>query len=165
VGLVSSSGVPCFVDPGAWLVREARARGVPVVALGGASSLSTLLALSGYDWIDHPPTRAFSFVFFEPGADPAYFRAVVGRREEPVVVYLPKGGFDACLAELGPLAGGRAVTAFFDLTRPPRTGFPYANEVRTLSCAAWRRRGRRIRWDKVSDVALLVEPARKRRPS
>ncbi|MCM2305316.1 MAG: SAM-dependent methyltransferase, partial [Elusimicrobia bacterium] len=50
VALICSGGIPCFIDPGAWLVRSLRAREVPVRALAGASILSTMLSLSGMDW-------------------------------------------------------------------------------------------------------------------
>lgn len=47
VALITDCGTPGFCDPGADLVRACRAAGIRVRALPGASSLTTLLSLSG----------------------------------------------------------------------------------------------------------------------
>lgn len=47
VALITDCGTPGFCDPGADLVRACRRAGIPVRALPGASSLMTLLSLSG----------------------------------------------------------------------------------------------------------------------
>ena len=158
VGVVSSGGIPCFADPGAWIVREARAAGVPVVALGGPSSLAALLSLSGYDWINDPPSRAFSFVFFmksEKGGGEG-FRARLGRADEPVVVFVEKGAVAECLEAIRASGCGRPVSLFLDLTKGPR--FPHANQVRTMSAAWWASELGSIDWEKVSDAAMMIHP-------
>ncbi len=158
VGVVSSGGIPCFADPGAWIVREARAAGVPVVALGGPSSLAALLSLSGYDWINDPPSRAFSFVFFmksEKGGGEG-FRARLGRADEPVVVFVEKGAVAECLEAIRASGCGRPVSLFLDLTKGPR--FPHANQVRTMSAARWASELGSIDWEKVSDAAMMIHP-------
>lgn len=58
VALVSDAGMPLISDPGYVLVREARARGLCVVALPGACALVTALAASGL------ATDKFSFEGF-----------------------------------------------------------------------------------------------------
>ncbi|MCX5797454.1 MAG: SAM-dependent methyltransferase [Elusimicrobia bacterium] len=158
VGMVSLGGVPCFMDPGGWLVRELRARGVPVRALAGASSLAAVLSLSGYDWIETPRCRAFSFVFFDEHGDQSAFRAAVGRSGEPVVVFIRKHAFALCLRGMRGLVKSRRITAFFDLTKNPREQYPYADRVRTMDRAGWLREADRIRWQEVADVALLIHP-------
>ena len=158
VGMVSLGGVPCFMDPGGWLVRELRERRVPVMALAGASSLTTILALSGYDWIETPRSRSFSFVFFDEHGDQSAFRAAVARAGEPVVVFIRKHAFVDCLRGMRGLVKSRRITAFFDLTKNPPEKYPYADRVRTLDCAGWLREAARIRWPEVADVALLVHP-------
>lgn len=47
VALVTDCGTPGFCDPGADLVRLCRQRKIPVISAPGASSLMTLLSLSG----------------------------------------------------------------------------------------------------------------------
>lgn len=47
VGLLSEAGLPGVADPGARLVAAAHARGVPVVALSGPSSITLALAAGG----------------------------------------------------------------------------------------------------------------------
>jgi 16S rRNA (cytidine1402-2'-O)-methyltransferase len=47
VAFVSDAGMPGIADPGAALVIEARAKGVPVTVIPGPTALATALALSG----------------------------------------------------------------------------------------------------------------------
>jgi 16S rRNA (cytidine1402-2'-O)-methyltransferase len=158
VGMVSLGGAPCFADPGGWLVRELRARDVPVVALGGASSLTALLSLSGFDWVATPAARSFSFVFFDGKGSHDQFLSVAGRRGEPVVVFLGKDEFAACLRVLQEPAGDRRISVFFDLTKSPKEQFPYGNQVRTMNCEDWLQEAGHIRWQDVADVALMIHP-------
>lgn len=158
VGMVASGGVPCFGDPGAWVVRALRERGVPITPMAGASSLSALLSVSGFDWIYSPRSRAFSFVFFEETGGHDGFCKVVGRGREPVIVFLAKGAFAPCLKIMRPVVRGRLVSAFFDLTKLPKSSFPYADRVLTMGCSQWLAEAGRLPWDKVSDVALIVHP-------
>jgi 16S rRNA (cytidine1402-2'-O)-methyltransferase len=47
-GLISDAGLPCIADPGADLVRAARAQGIDVEAVPGPCSLILALQLSGF---------------------------------------------------------------------------------------------------------------------
>ena len=60
VALISDAGTPLISDPGYVLVREARAAGLPVVPVPGASSVIAALSVSGL------PTDRFSFHGFLP---------------------------------------------------------------------------------------------------
>lgn len=60
IALVSDAGYPLLADPGFRLVREAIARGLPVIALPGPSSILPALVLSGF------PTHPFTFLGFLP---------------------------------------------------------------------------------------------------
>src|SRR5262252_2194135 len=62
VALVSDAGTPGISDPGARIVREVRAAGLPVIPVPGASSLAAALSVAGFDH------GAALFVGFLPGA-------------------------------------------------------------------------------------------------
>lgn len=161
VGLLSSGGVPCFVDPGGWLVRELRDAGGSVEALAGASGLTTLLSLSGYDWLDDPPTRRFSFVVYHAAQRQDSFLETLARPNEPIVVFLAVGDFGRCLETMRGRVGTRRIAVFFDLARPRRR-FPYAGLVQTRTLDEWRALPKRtIDWTKVSDISLLIHPERR----
>jgi 16S rRNA (cytidine1402-2'-O)-methyltransferase len=48
IALVTDAGTPGISDPGALVVRAARAAGMPVVAIPGASAVATALSISGF---------------------------------------------------------------------------------------------------------------------
>ncbi len=60
IGLLSEAGLPAVADPGARLVREAHALGVPVLPLSGPSSLILAVAASGLNG------QSFAFVGYLP---------------------------------------------------------------------------------------------------
>jgi 16S rRNA (cytidine1402-2'-O)-methyltransferase len=49
VAFISDAGTPGISDPGAWLVREARAANLPVVPLPGPSAVATALSAAGLE--------------------------------------------------------------------------------------------------------------------
>ena len=60
IALVSDAGIPAISDPGAELVRDAVAEGIPVVPIPGANAALSALIISGL------PTDRFLFVGFPP---------------------------------------------------------------------------------------------------
>ena len=60
IALVSDAGTPGVSDPGAWLVREAIAAGVPVIPIPGANAAISALIPSGL------PADEFEFLGFLP---------------------------------------------------------------------------------------------------
>src|SRR6266581_1133743 len=60
VAIVSDAGTPGISDPGYRLVRDARAEGLPVIPVPGASAVVAALSVSGL------PTDRFLFVGFLP---------------------------------------------------------------------------------------------------
>jgi 16S rRNA (cytidine1402-2'-O)-methyltransferase len=65
LGLLSESGLPALADPGASLVAEAHARGVPVTVLPGPSAISLAVAASGLEG------QRFAFVGYVPADGPS----------------------------------------------------------------------------------------------
>ncbi len=61
VALVSDAGTPCLADPGDRLVRAVRAAGFRVIPLPGASAITALLSVSGFNL-----AHGFHFVGFFP---------------------------------------------------------------------------------------------------
>ncbi len=60
VGLLTDRGTPVISDPGYLMVREARARGIAVIPVPGASSVTAALSVSGL------PADKFVFLGFLP---------------------------------------------------------------------------------------------------
>ncbi len=60
VALITDAGTPGFCDPGALLVKACRQKGIPVITVPGASSLTCLLSLSSLN------IRQFYFAGFLP---------------------------------------------------------------------------------------------------
>lgn len=162
VALICSGGIPCFIDPGAWVVKRLRERGVPIRALAGASILSTMLSLSAMDWTGEHNRGSF-IIYLAPGPDgaphPSLLEAV--RRDEPVFVFLALTQFPECLANMEPVVGRRLVSVFFDLTKKSKGKYPYADRVMTMTCREWRKEALRVPWKEISDIALMVHPSEK----
>lgn len=83
VAVISDAGTPLLSDPGFPVVRAAKARGVPVTALPGASALLAALVSAGL------PADAFTFVGFPPAKEAARRRrlAALAARPETLVFY------------------------------------------------------------------------------
>jgi 16S rRNA (cytidine1402-2'-O)-methyltransferase len=60
IAMVSDAGTPLIADPGYRVVQKARAQGIAVVPIPGASALLTALSASGL------PTGSFAFLGFLP---------------------------------------------------------------------------------------------------
>lgn len=97
VAFVSDAGTPGINDPGAALVRAARAAGHPVVPIPGASAVTTALSASGLDL-----EAGYAFVGYVPSAAAA--RAAFLREQlagpRPVVCFEAPHRIAQTLAEL-----------------------------------------------------------------
>lgn len=80
VALVSDAGTPLVSDPGFALVREARARGLPVSPVPGPSALLAALSVAGQ------PTDRFRFEGFVPRRPEARRSWLAQWLDEPVTV-------------------------------------------------------------------------------
>ncbi|MCR4296565.1 MAG: SAM-dependent methyltransferase [Elusimicrobia bacterium] len=160
VALICSGGIPCFIDPGAWLVKSLREREVPIRALAGASILSTMLSLSAVDWTG-THNRGTFIIYLEASAQGGgneVFLDAVRREREPVFVFLNIHKFRECLSVMKPILGRRPISVFFDLTKKTRGKYPYADRVMTMGCAAWLKEADKIPWAEISDIALMLHP-------
>ncbi|MCX6103800.1 MAG: 16S rRNA (cytidine(1402)-2'-O)-methyltransferase [Proteobacteria bacterium] len=63
VGLVTDRGTPAISDPGSRLVKRAHEEKIPVIPIPGASSVTTLISVSGME------TTSFEFAGFLPTQD------------------------------------------------------------------------------------------------
>ena len=76
VGLMSEAGCPGIADPGALLIREAHATGIPVKPLVGPSSLLLALMASGLDG------QRFCFHGYLPARDPERRQRIIELEKE-----------------------------------------------------------------------------------
>lgn len=114
VAVVSDAGTPGISDPGADLVREARAAGYEVVPIPGPSAIATALSASGL------PADRFLFLGFVPrkGSERQRLLARAAAEEWSVVFYEAPGRIAALLTDLVRVAGAdRHVTVTRELTK------------------------------------------------
>lgn len=158
--LICSGGIPCFIDPGAWLVKRLRERKAPIRPLAGASILSTMLSLSAVDWTGtHNRGTFLIYLAAGPGGGvhPSLLEAV-SREDEPVFLFLGVGQFRECLTGIAPVIGTRKVSVFFDLTKKTKGKYPYADRIMTMSAREWLKEALSVPWKEISDIALMIEP-------
>ena len=113
VALVSDAGMPGISDPGYELIREALARGIPVVALPGPSAVVTALVASGL------PTDRFLFVGFLPRRKKALHAALAALANEPgvIIAYESPNRLVATLQAILDVLGDRPVAVGRELTK------------------------------------------------
>jgi 16S rRNA C1402 (ribose-2'-O) methylase RsmI len=159
VGLLSSGGTPCFIDPGSWLVAEVRRRGIAVTALAGASALSLAIALGGEDLRRGigMATMMYPLLGNSGVLDKGPIVQAAGRGEA-VYLFPNLDRLGDCLDALAEAAPGRQLTAFFDLTKTPPERYPNANKILITTCGKWRERRDEFLDAGLSEVALLLHP-------
>jgi 16S rRNA C1402 (ribose-2'-O) methylase RsmI len=156
VGVVASSGAPCFVDPGAWLVRSLRADGFQIQALTAGSALTTMLSLSGIDW-SRDDAMLFTFYFFTAPRAADFSTLLAERRGESILAFLPKDALPACLEAAATIDPTRPVTIFFDLSKNNPSS-PLPDTATTAPVSHWLSTVATIPWPSVSDISLLFHP-------
>ncbi len=113
VALVSDAGMPLVSDPGYRLVSEARAAGVPVTVIPGASAPVTALALSGL------PSDRFLFAGFLPAKEKA--RADMLAELAPIratlIFFETAPRLTRSLAAIAGLLPGREIAVARELTK------------------------------------------------
>jgi 16S rRNA (cytidine1402-2'-O)-methyltransferase len=113
IALVSDAGTPLVSDPGFRLVREAVARGIPVVPVPGPSAAITALSASGL------PTDSFRFAGFLPAKPGQRRRALEFLRDETatLVFYEAPHRIVETLEDVATVMGEREVVVARELTK------------------------------------------------
>lgn len=113
VALVSDAGTPLISDPGFKLVREAKARGIAVTSLPGASAAVVALTLSGL------PSDRFLFAGFLPSKAKARADMLSELAAIPatLVFYETAPRLEAALTAIAAVLPGREVAVARELTK------------------------------------------------
>jgi len=134
VALVTDAGTPAVSDPGRALVTGARARGVAIYVIPGASAVTAAVALSGL--VEGP----FTFLGFWPRQASARRDAVqrVAKSREPVVFFESPQRLSETLEELARELPERAAFVGRELTKLHEEGL--AGALRDLASPerSWR---------------------------
>lgn len=158
VAMLASSGAPCFVDPGAWLVHDLRVAGTPIVAHAGVSALATVMALSGEEW--SMEAQGFTFRLVARGKTADVASLLRERKEEPFVLFLAPEDARAVIAHVAAIDGARSITFFCDLTKDPAQA-RLADHVETASAVAWQDKAEQFPWSEVADLAAVIHGRRR----
>ena len=113
VALVSDAGTPTIADPGYHLVAAARAAGITVVPIPGASAVAAALSASGQ------PADQFTFLGFPPSGGAARDRWFDRLASEPTttVFYESPHRISRTLAEVSEYVGKRHIIVARELTK------------------------------------------------
>ncbi|WP_454623716.1 16S rRNA (cytidine(1402)-2'-O)-methyltransferase [Bradyrhizobium cenepequi] len=113
IALVSDAGTPLISDPGFKLVREACAAGHQVIAVPGASSVLTALAVAAL------PTDRFFFEGFLPAKEQARRTRLseLARIDSTLVLFESGSRVQETLADLAAIMGGRDAAICRELTK------------------------------------------------
>jgi 16S rRNA (cytidine1402-2'-O)-methyltransferase len=111
--LISDAGTPLISDPGFVLVREARAAGVPVVAVPGPCAAIAALSISGL------PSDRFAFEGFLPAKSAARRARLqeLARETRTLVLYESSHRIADAAADLAAVLGERSVCVARELTK------------------------------------------------
>lgn len=113
IALITDAGTPGLSDPGAVLVRQARAAGLDIRAIPGASALTAALALAGLEAGD------FYFGAFLPATSKARQRTLrsLASLPCPLIFYEAPHRIHACLRDMLLVWGERQAQLFRELTK------------------------------------------------
>jgi 16S rRNA (cytidine1402-2'-O)-methyltransferase len=113
VSLVTDAGTPGISDPGFLLVREARAAGVPVIPVPGASAVTAALSVAGL------PGSSFAFEGFLPTRPGRRLRRLRELRQlgMPIVLYESPHRILATLSAIQEVFGDAELLVARELTK------------------------------------------------
>lgn len=113
VAVISDAGTPLLSDPGFRLVREAAARGIPVMSIPGPSAVLAALTSSGL------PTDAFFFAGFLPPKEAGRRTRLAEITQIPgsLVIFEAPHRLKDALADMADVLGNRAAVVARELTK------------------------------------------------
>ena len=113
VAYVSDAGTPALSDPGAILVREARAGGFPVLPVPGVSAFATIVSVSG---LSEKTITFEGFLSPKPGKRRRRLTELLSR-EEAFVLYESPYRIVKLLSDLADLSPERAIVVGREMTK------------------------------------------------
>jgi 16S rRNA (cytidine1402-2'-O)-methyltransferase len=113
IALVSDAGTPAICDPGAVLVKKARAAGIAIEAVSGPSALATALSIAGL------AQSIFFFGGFLPAnsTDRRRFLKEISPLPYALIFYESPHRIGAALADMETILGDRQVQLFRELSK------------------------------------------------
>lgn len=113
IALVTDAGTPCISDPGYELVDEAHKEGIKVVAVPGASALTSAISISGVN------TRRFAFEGFLPKKKgrQTLFKDLAEEKDRAIVIYESPFRIEKTLKDIENFMGLREVVIIREITK------------------------------------------------
>lgn len=113
IALVTDAGTPCISDPGYELVDEAHKEKLKVVAIPGASALTSAISISGVN------TRRFAFEGFLPKKKgrQTLFKELATEKERAIVIYESPFRIEKTLRDIETYMGEREVVIIREITK------------------------------------------------
>ena len=112
IALISDAGTPALSDPGAWLVAQAHAAGVPVRPIAGPSAAAAAISAAGF------PASRFLFTGFLPAQAGARRKALEALDLPfPVVIYEAPHRVRETLADLAAKFADREIVIARELSK------------------------------------------------
>lgn len=113
IALVTDAGTPCISDPGYELVNEAHKEGIKVVAVPGASALTSAISISGVN------TRRFAFEGFLPKKKgrQTLFKDLAEEKDRAIVIYESPFRIEKTLKDIENFMGLREVVIIREITK------------------------------------------------
>lgn len=113
IALVTDAGTPCISDPGYELVDEAHNENIKVVAIPGASALTSAISISGVN------TRRFAFEGFLPKKKgrQTLFKELANEKERAIIIYESPFRIEKTLKDIESYMGEREVVIIREITK------------------------------------------------
>lgn len=113
VALVTDAGTPCISDPGYELVDETHKEGIKVIAIPGASALTSSASIAGVNM------RRFAFEGFLPKKKgrQTLFKELSQERERAIVIYESPFRIEKTLRDIDTYMGEREVVIIREITK------------------------------------------------
>ncbi|MCI5724742.1 MULTISPECIES: 16S rRNA (cytidine(1402)-2'-O)-methyltransferase [Fusobacterium] len=113
VALVTDAGTPCISDPGYELVDETHKEGIKVIAIPGASALTSAASISGVNM------RRFAFEGFLPKKKgrQTLFKELAQETERAIVIYESPFRIEKTLKDIETYMGEREVVIIREITK------------------------------------------------